>query len=174
MGDNLFLFKFNTEDDRQTILDLALWFVEGFLLVLKPCSTLTPICNIDFTWSPFWVQVHNLPPDRMYQENADTIGNQLGKLLETELLVKGSLCWNKFLRLKVHVDVNEPLLYGFYLDCRPNPDMWIDFKYEKLQDYYYGCGKLGHARRQCTSPIHHKSPLHRFHLDPADLALGSK
>ena len=75
VGDNLFLFRFNTEDGRQTILDLALWFVEGFLLVLKPCSTFTPICNIDFTWSPFWVQVHNLPLDRMYQENANTIGN---------------------------------------------------------------------------------------------------
>ena len=88
VGDNLFLFRFNTEDDRQTILDLAPWFVEGFLLVLKPCSNLTPICNIDFTGSPFWVQVHNLPPDRMYQENANTIGNQLGKLLDSELPVK--------------------------------------------------------------------------------------
>ena len=44
--------------------------------------------------------------------------------------------------------------------------MWIDFKYEKLQDYCFGCGKLGHARSQCTSPIHHKSPLHYFHLGP--------
>ena len=164
--DNLFLFRFNTEDDKQTILDLAPWFVEGFLLVLKPCNSLTPICNIDFTWSPFWVQVHNLPPDRMYQENADTIGNQLGKLLDSELPVKGSLCWNKFLRLKVQIDVNEPLLCGFYLDCHPKPDMWIDFKYEKLQDFCFGCGKLGHARSQCIAPIHHKSHLHHFHLGP--------
>ena len=102
----------------------------------------------------------------MYQENANTTRNQLGKLLETKLLVKGSLCWNKFLHLKAQVDVNEPLLCGFYLNCHPNPDMWIDFKYEKFQDYCYGCGKLGHARSQCTLPIHHKSPLHCFYLGP--------
>ena len=166
ISSNLFLFRFLSEVDRQKILNLGPWFVEGFLLVLKPCDPLIPLCNIDFTWSPFWVQVRNLPPDKMFQENAETIGNKLGKLIEIEYPKNGNLCWNSFLRIKVHIDTQERFLCGFYLDYSPNPDIWISFKHEKLQDFCYGCGRLAHSKSVCSGPIDPKDLSHKFHHGP--------
>lgn len=125
-----------------------------------------PLCNIDFYWATFWVQVHNLPLDRMFEENAQTIGNKLSQLVEIKYPSKGNLCWNSFLRLKVQFDTHEPFLCSFYLECNPNPDIWISFKYEKLQGFCYGCGRLGHPKSYYSAPISIKDPSHEYHLGP--------
>lgn len=46
--------------------------------------------------------------------------------------------WGKFLRIRVRLDVRNPLVTGFWV----LPHIWIRFKYENLGLFCYKCGRI--------------------------------
>lgn len=77
-SENVFLFQFGDLDDRRRVLAEAPWSVMGHLLVLQPLLAGKSASDMEFNWSPFWVQVHGLPVAKMTRKNAHIIGQQLG------------------------------------------------------------------------------------------------
>ena len=59
----------------------------------------------------------------MSKENAENIGNLLGKVLEVDFTGDGLVCMSRFLRVKVEFEVSKPLKSGFFLDRDPLPDI---------------------------------------------------
>ncbi|KAL2933007.1 hypothetical protein RDABS01_016126 [Bienertia sinuspersici] len=57
---------------------------------------------------------------------------------------------NNFMRLKVPINIEKPLRRGLKIATHPNTSKWVDIKYERLDDFYYYCGKLGHVDRDCS------------------------
>ena len=55
-----------------------------------------------------------------------------------------------FLRLRVIIDITQPLTTSFQVSRREKGNVWVLVKYEKLQDYYYTCGVIGHDQRLCN------------------------
>ncbi|KAL2922938.1 Retrotransposon Gag-like protein 3 [Bienertia sinuspersici] len=47
------------------------------------------------------------------------------------------------------VDIRKPLRRGMKVATNPNSSKWVDVKYERLGDFCYYCGKLGHIGRDC-------------------------
>ncbi|KAI7992533.1 hypothetical protein LOK49_LG12G00055 [Camellia lanceoleosa] len=116
-ADNLFMFHFDDVEDRRRALLEAPWSVMGFLLVLQLLSTEEPIEEMDFNWSPFWVQAHGLPVAKLTRQNGEIIGRRIGKFIGQ----KGP----------------------------PAKETWISYKYEKLSDFCYDCGRLSHDNSAC-------------------------
>ncbi|KAI7999846.1 hypothetical protein LOK49_LG09G01674, partial [Camellia lanceoleosa] len=56
----------------------------GSLLVLRPLQIGLATTELEFRWSPFWVQVHGLPIDKMTRAHGKVIGNRIGRLVEME------------------------------------------------------------------------------------------
>lgn len=46
--------------------------------------------------------------------------------------------------MKVEVNVQNPLMVGFWWTNSRGADEWTSVKYERLLDFCYGCRKLGH------------------------------
>ncbi|KAL5742125.1 hypothetical protein ACOSP7_028857 [Xanthoceras sorbifolium] len=61
LGGNLFVFRFNCELDRKRVLEGGPWTFDKQLIVLREATGMGRISEIDFSWSPFWIQLHNLP-----------------------------------------------------------------------------------------------------------------
>ncbi|KAK9270271.1 hypothetical protein L1049_025848 [Liquidambar formosana] len=115
LAPNTFLFGFSNEDDCSRIFSSGPWFIRGLHLVLKEWSSGLVLEEINFNFSPFWVQVHGLPPEFKTSANGLKIGPSIGCLLEVDALRVGHLVWSKFIRIKVGIDVQNPLKTGFLL-----------------------------------------------------------
>ena len=48
------------------------------------------------------------------------------------------------MRIRVGLKVNDPLVDGFWLPFVAKEMRWIAFKCEKLHEFCFVCGKLGH------------------------------
>ncbi|KAK9270781.1 hypothetical protein L1049_026365 [Liquidambar formosana] len=105
----------DNKEDKLKILSAGPWSIRGLLLVLKEWSSGLVLEEIDFQSYPFWVQVHGLPPDFKSTDNANKIGPKIGALLDVDVPRSGQLVWNKFIRVKVDVDVRNRLKTGFLL-----------------------------------------------------------
>lgn len=52
--------------------------------------------------------------------------------------------------MKVKIDINEPIKRGTHVKIGSKEDtVWIPITFEKLPDFCYYCGKLGHVMQDC-------------------------
>lgn len=150
-SNNVFLFRFQDAEDKASIIRDSPWLVNNSLLVLQNLINGVAVPNQIFTHSPFWVQIHGLPIEKMTQRNAEIIGKCFAKLLAMESSTDGILLGRSFLRVKVEIEISKPLPKGFWLrkSTEAGQDLWISYRYEKLSDFCYDCGRLGHDNRSC-------------------------
>ncbi|KAH7865785.1 hypothetical protein Vadar_011170 [Vaccinium darrowii] len=150
-NNNVFLFRFENGEDRKTVIQEGPWSVMNGPLVLIPLADGMIVSELKFNKCPFWVQIHGLPVEKMSRANAITIGNRLGSLLAVEAAPDGDCLSRGFLRIRVNINVEQPLPKGFWLKGKtvPSKDRWISFKFEKLPDFCYSCGRLGHDNKGC-------------------------
>lgn len=108
-----------SEKERDRILEDAPWSVKKALLVLKTGSPELSVEEIDFTFCPFWVQIH-LPLNRMTTGNINKMGKFLGKLLYKDGGPNTPIKLGKFLHIMVEINVLEPLKNGFFFMDLPD------------------------------------------------------
>lgn len=72
---NMVAYIFQNTHDRDLIVNMGPLTVKGALLYLKPWPFDSTLHEIDFSTTPFWLQIHNLPRNRMNKGNAQKIGN---------------------------------------------------------------------------------------------------
>ena len=75
---------------------------------------------------------------------APKIGEQVSFDDSTMMGIDKALCF------KVDIDITKPLRRGINVMIAGKP-IWIRFKYVKLLDFCYGCGKLGHILKGCNT-----------------------
>ncbi|OMO98747.1 hypothetical protein COLO4_13724, partial [Corchorus olitorius] len=152
-GQNMYSLTFENEAKMQSALKEGLWSVMGFSLNLKPWPPDKSIKEVDLSAIPFWLQVHNLPREMMTSRNAERIGNRMGEVLEVKEPM-GSFGLNRsFLRVRVSINVNDPLIPGFWIPRGGDRNVWAEVKYKKLSDFCFNCGKLGHGNKFCKSEV---------------------
>jgi hypothetical protein len=156
--DNLMVFSFEVLEDLERVLDNSLWNIKGSPLFLKRWSKSEAIEDLDFTKAPFWVQVHKLPLELMTVKNAENIGASLGDLLVVDNADNLKPTRKSFLRFKVMLDLLKPLVLGFTHHRPPSSPIWVQYKYERLSDYCYTCGRIGYLSYSC--PVDPRPPDH--------------
>lgn len=57
------------------------------------------------------------------------------------------------MRARVLVEFNKPLVTGFWIPRKGFPHAWAMIYYEKLQDFCYKCGRLGHGQKDCSEEM---------------------
>lgn len=75
----------------------------------------------------------------------------MGKFLKVDC-DQDNFCWWESLKLKILVDITKPLRRGIWVSLSGDQEsIWINAKYERLPDFCYGCGRIGHVIKDCKS-----------------------
>ena len=82
---NVFICNFDSKEDKIRVLEESLWCVMGYLLVLKNIEKDQNIDELDFSTSPFWIQIHSLPFQKRTLQNIEKIAALLGTLVQVEM-----------------------------------------------------------------------------------------
>ncbi|KAE8679239.1 protein AIG1-like isoform X3 [Hibiscus syriacus] len=108
LKDNMFLFKFKTLSDKQTILKRIPWSFEGTLLAIAHFDPTLSLEEFDFKPLAVWVRIYELPLELMRIETTKKIGNRIGKTIAIDTRSGGGrMC--DYLRVRVEIDCTKPL-----------------------------------------------------------------
>ena len=129
IGDNLFLVEFGEGWDKKRVMDMSPWTYEKQLILMKEFVGEQVPKEISLWQSPFWVQIHNLPLNSRTREIGWAIGSKLGEVMEVDVVESG-VQWEKYLRVRVKMDVMKKLVRGKKIAIEGGEQRWIAFKYE--------------------------------------------
>ena len=84
----------------------------------------------------------------MSDEMGRELGNRLGRYIESN-----KRSWlseqAKFMRIRVDLPINKPLRRGGNIVNMEGEKFWVMFKYERLPNFCFCCGFLGHDEKHC-------------------------
>lgn len=166
-GDDVFLAKFDDKSDVDRIAEGAPWLLEGDLVSVLRCKPYTLPSAYPFNISPLWVQLHGLPVDLLTTDVAILLGNQLGYTIPPSSQEAES--WSKFIRVRVNVNVSEPLSKRLQLALPSDETITVQIRYEDLPEYCHLCRVIGHnSEDDCDSIKNLKADIHKDLPDPSE------
>lgn len=146
--EELYLVEFGDGRDKQKILDMCPWSFKKQLIIMKEFEGELVPKDIVMKWSPFWIQIFNLPLNSRTKETGWTMWSKLGEVLEVEVSDSG-VQWGKCLQVQVSIDIMKKLIHGKKINIEGAENQWVNFKYERLPNFCYRCGMLDHAIKEC-------------------------
>ncbi|MBA0779569.1 hypothetical protein Gotri_003815 [Gossypium trilobum] len=124
-----------------------LWFFNNHLLLLQKLEIGEDSLQLSLHHVLFLVQIHDLPLGIMSETMTTRIKGFLGEFLDYDTRVP-SIGIQRFIRVRVRIDVWLPfkqkkkVLLGEKM-------YYARFQYEKLNLFYFICGKLRHGESFC-------------------------
>lgn len=77
------------------------------------------------------------------------LGATIGEVSEVSLF-EFSGQNNHVLKAKVKLNLNNPLKKGVNMGSKVDGIHWVDFRYERLPNFCYYCGIIGHNKEACN------------------------
>ena len=109
MGNHIVLFTFDNKREVETIIENEPWSFDKHLMVLHRYDKDTPFEELQFNYTSFWVQVHDIPIRFMNQKVAAGICSQFGTIIKKpEAEGEGG----NFMMVRARVDITIPLSQG--------------------------------------------------------------
>ncbi|KAK4424848.1 hypothetical protein Salat_1678400 [Sesamum alatum] len=146
VADNRFCFVFNHVVDLRRTLALRSWTFDRNLLILQELSPGADPESVLLDWCPFFIRVHGIPYRYRSTAIARLTGAKLG-VWEDEANVEDFISWSGALRLRILLDVNLPLKWALRLRLPDDHSLVVRLTYERLPNFCYLCGRLGHIQR---------------------------
>lgn len=147
MEGGIMSFTFSYDSDKVKVLDNGPWLFDRSLLILyDPVGR--ELEDPVFLFSEIWVQLHSIPLLARTVKMGEIIGGQIGQVRRVDRDREGR-CRDPFVRVRILIDFSKPLRRGMFVNLGAAAEnIWIDFKYERLADFCFSCGRVGHGWKQ--------------------------
>ncbi len=90
-----------------------------------------------------------MPVLSLTQEAIKTIGQTLGTVEHAPESIE-ERGGGPYMRVRVSIDITKPLCKGRKISVDDNSERWISFKYERLPNFCYWCGRVTHGEKDCS------------------------
>ncbi|KAI7982559.1 Uncharacterized protein LOK49_LG15G00812 [Camellia lanceoleosa] len=152
LGNNLFLIQFGHIVDKRRVMANGPWSFDKHLVMLKDFNGALQPSEITFSIVEFWVHASNLPLISMTRDVGVLLGNNLGQFVDMEY-GEGGIAWGRTLRIRVAINIAKPLRRGLKLSLGGRESVWVTLQYERLPNFCFHCGLLGHCVRDCGNRL---------------------
>ncbi|XP_050217876.1 uncharacterized protein LOC126668737 [Mercurialis annua] len=149
IGKGVFVCEFKNHRDKVKVLREAPWHYDRQLVILSEVQGDEQLSEVKLNESPFWIRLCNVPLNCRDSESITRIAERVGKVLE--IREEDVAVWGKHIRVRVLVDVNVPLKRGTFIRNSKGEKVWVYFRFEKLPNFCYWCGLLGHVHDDCET-----------------------
>ncbi|KAJ1400865.1 Zinc finger, CCHC-type [Sesbania bispinosa] len=142
-------FFFDEPKDADRILKGSPWIFRNAWLSLRRWERGQVLPEIQFSLVPLKIQIWGLPLHCRTTKMGFKIGACMGEVKESDVYEtkeKGT-----FIKIQVIFNVNKPLKSGINVGSMKDGISWADFQYERLPQFCYICGKVGHDEDGCKS-----------------------
>lgn len=158
-GDNTIVCEFTSAQDQKRALEDGPWNFFRSLVIFRKTSGWEIPTTMPFDDFTIWVQCHNLPLALMQKELLYKVGRQIGEVVELDNGDNGALL-GRFIRIRVRLNVNEPLSKFIRINIMgEEEDTIVLLVYERLPDFCYACGRVGHTVKDCIDETVNKANL---------------
>lgn len=148
VGDYRFVLQFNHPLDRTHALEGCPWLIDRCALLLTPIMEEDNPETMALDSMNIVVRLHNIPGAHRNTEVARKICSRIRETLEV-IPHKGGF-YQTYFRVRVSINITEPLARGSFLRMGDGSRKWVSFTYERLPVYCYLCGVVGHLERKCV------------------------
>ncbi|KAL0011377.1 hypothetical protein SO802_006485, partial [Lithocarpus litseifolius] len=131
--EDLFLVEFGDKKDKQKVLDMCPWNYEKNLVLLQDFDGDVAPKELKLRWT---------------KKTGWKIGSKTGEVMDVDVLDNG-VQWGRCLQVRVNIDITKKLVRGEKLTFKDDEQRWVYFRYERLPNFCYTCGKLGHGEKEC-------------------------
>lgn len=83
-----------------------------------------------------WVQLHALPFKYVSEELGRAIGGRIGEPVMVDDRAKGGE-QGRFCHVRVRLPIANPLKRGSNIVCGGGQIVWVDYKYERINNFCY-------------------------------------
>lgn len=144
--DNLYIISVSDESVAKKILSQVPWGVMKNFFSVKRWPQELALEEIQLEMVPFWVQLRGIPLGLSSEANVRQLVQGAGEFIELE---DPSITCG-FLHVRLLVNTLNPLVPGCWLSRGPNTETWVEFRYERLHDFCYLCGRIDHVNTECS------------------------
>ena len=141
LGPQLFQFKFDTEQDLQSILSKAPYHFKKWMFILQRWEPI--VSDLFPSTIPFWVTIHGVPLHYWTDPALRAIGKALGPVEDTDTVK----C-----RVRVIINGLKPLERTLAISLSSGTKQ-VELEYEKLEKHCFSCLSLAHEETNCPSKL---------------------
>uniref|UniRef100_A0A7N2MCS5 DUF4283 domain-containing protein n=1 Tax=Quercus lobata TaxID=97700 RepID=A0A7N2MCS5_QUELO len=134
--DNTALFVFMNEEDMNKVLWSSPWSYDKYLLVLHRLGVLESVSTLTLEQASIRVQIHGLPMRKQTRDKGERIGGTMGEVEKVDRVERG-FSMGKCLRVRVRIDISEPICRGRMVLIGNTSSTWVDLQYEQLPIFCY-------------------------------------
>ena len=156
-GDHIILFSFDNEAEVDRILSSEPWCFDKYLMAFSKINKESALEVCNFNKVSFWVQVYDIPLCYRNKEVAEQICETIGIIQHPK--DPPDCDGGSFIRVRVSFDISLPLCRGRLITLDDDREHWVSFKYERLPNLCYWCGRLTHSDKDCEKWIDSEGSL---------------
>jgi hypothetical protein len=124
------------------------WIVRNSWLMVQQWDREKDPKEIEFHKVPIWIQLWGLPLHCKTITMGKHLGSQLGLVEDVALYDFPDKA--RIVKIKVHIDTNQPIRPGLFIGNTKDGIKWVDFRYENLPMFCFLCGYIGHNETSCN------------------------